>query len=527
MNQDNDNTLTVHVLWKDILAVLRRRRKLVLWTAAGTIAAVYLGLLFVSDKYEAQASLLVTLGRENTEVPVTVERGTVINDGVKKEEVTSEIALLTSRPLLLAAVDEVGPERFAPQPDRSKTMIGHVKYFAKRCVRQAKAGYNEVLTALALRPRLSQRELAFLAVQRNLDAYRDKDSSVIQLTLRLPDPVLGRDVLDALIKQHLQRHAEVTGQADSVVKVFEDQARNDGQRLEQLRDQAASLKEQLGVSSVEGQKAQLLEMLKTAELGRQSSELELAQLKAEETAVARRRPQLDEQLVTSQVVSPSIARTRLKELLADLRLRRAEALAKYDPDADPVKKIEEQIAGAEALTNQFPDEDNGPRTYSRNPVVAHMDFQEEEGRVRMATLEAGVAEAKRQIAGIKSDLLKLDHAETELQKLELEINVVQTRYLANASKREEARAEETMDRARVANVSVLSPPSSGELPVAPKRLLIMALGVFAGVCGGLGLGLFLEWQSDVIHDERDLERFLPRMHLGSLTAEEKTPVHRS
>ena len=84
-----------------------------------------------------------------------------------------------------------------------------------------------------------------------------------------------------------------------------------------------------------------------------------------------------------------------------------------------------------------------------------------------------------------------------------------------------------MDHARVANVSVLSPPAYSEKPAAPKRLLIMVLAVMAGLCGGLGLALFVEWQSDVIYDERDLERISPRLHLGSLNSEAKTPAMRA
>ena len=212
----------------------------------------------------------------------------------------------------------------------------------------------------------------------------------------------------------------------------------------------------------------------------------------------------------------------MKELLASLRLKKAEAQAKYDADSAPVKKLDEQIAGVETLTTQMPEEDDGPKTYTRNPIVEHMDFQQEDDQIRRAMLEAGVAEASRQITGIKAELKKMDQAETDLQKIQLEISVVETRYLANASKREEARTEEMMNRAQVANVSIVSPPSYSEKPVSPKRLLLMGLALMAGLCGGLCLGLFIEWQSDIIYSARDLERVAPRQYLGSLTTEEKT-----
>src|SRR5436189_6424117 len=110
MNQTQD--LTVHSLWEDLLAVVRRRKKLIAITTVSAAVAVYVGLLFVGDKYEAEASFLVLLGRENTELPLTVERGTVHSDGVKKEEVNSYIALINSPTVIAAAVDSVGLDRF-------------------------------------------------------------------------------------------------------------------------------------------------------------------------------------------------------------------------------------------------------------------------------------------------------------------------------------------------------------------------------------------------------------------------------
>lgn len=512
---NSSDTLTIHTLWEDILTVLKRRKRLVWITALATALSVYVGLLFVSDQYDADASLLVTIGRENSEVPLTVERGTVFTDGVKKEEVVSYIAMLTSPPVISAAIEEVGMDRFKRQPDNPKNIIAWVKSKAKAVVRAGKEAMNELLIRIALRPRLSEQAKVRMLVEKNLKAYREKDSSVITLSLRLTDPVLAKDVLKAVINQYLQRHSKIVRHGDTLVQMFDDQAQSYGKKLAVLREDSANLKHELGVSSVAEQKAHLLEMVKSAKLGKQENERELARLNAEQQAITKRRPQLEEQLVGTIVVSPSVSQTRARDLLAELNLKRAQAIAKYDAKAEPLLRIEQEIAEIQALTNAVAAEDNGPKTLMRNPVLSQLDLQQEENQVRIAALQAAVKASDSQVEQLTEDLRKMDSAETELQKLQLEINVAEARYVAIASKREEARTQQIMDQQRLANVSVLSEPTYTEKPAAPKRLLIMGLGIVAGIMVGIGLGLFLEWQSDLIYDSRDLERIASGTYLGT------------
>jgi uncharacterized protein involved in exopolysaccharide biosynthesis len=509
--------LTVHTLWEDLRAVLQRRRKLIAITALSTVVAVYIGLLFVSDKYEAQASLLVILGRENAEVPLTVERGMVHSDGVRKEEVNSYIALLNSPNLLGAAVDEVGLDRFRDHPSTPKSSFGRLKAIGKQSYHWAREELDEVLIVLALRPRLSEREKARIAFQRSLNIYKEKDASVINLSARMSDPVLAQDLLKALTKKYLQTHAEVVRQESSLMPVFEEQAGLYGERLGELRDKSAKLKSELGVSSVKEQKSHLLDMLKTAEVGRLENERELARLRAAREALLTRLPQVPPQLVATVVATPSLSQSKARELLASLTLKRSQGIAKYEANAEPLRVLEEEIAEVRALTNGVAAEDEGPKTYMRNPVVAHMDLELEDDQIKIGALEAATQAAVSQIVQIKKDLQKMDIAERDLQKVDLEINIAEARFVANASKREEARTLQMMDARRLANISVLSPPSFSEKPVAPKRLLIMGLGIVAGLLMGVSFGLFLEWQSDVIHDARDLEKVFEGAFLGAIS----------
>ena len=227
--------------------------------------------------------------------------------------------------------------------------------------RSAKEGMNEALIRIALRPRLSEREQVRLLIDKNLKAYREKDSSVITLSLRLSDPNLAKDVLTAVEKQFLAKHAEMVRHSGPLVQMFEEQAQAYGKRLSNLRESSATLKRDLGVSSVTEQKTHLLEMLKSAKLGEQENERELARLNAEQEALAKRRPQIEEQLVGTMVVSPSVSQTRARDLLAELSLKQAQAIAKYNSNAEPLLKIQQEIAEVQALANTSARRITGPK----------------------------------------------------------------------------------------------------------------------------------------------------------------------
>ncbi len=507
--------LTIHTLWDDLLVILKRRKALVSLVATIVIVAVYVGLLFVSDKFEAQASLLVKIGRENTEPPVTVEKGGVFPNGVRKEEINSYVVLLISRPLIAATVQELGLERFHAQPPPPKSLLGWVKYGLRKGLRWSKKQLDELQILLALKRRLSPEELAYLAVEKNLTVEREKDADVIRLRLRLPDPTLARDVLENLTRRYLARHVEVVGRDQFALRLFEQEAQSYGATLFALREKVSRLKSKLGVSAVPEQKIQLLDMLKVAEVGRQEAEREQAKVQAEQRALLERRSELEELLLTSKIVSPSATRTRIRESLAGFQLERTLALSKYEPGSDPVKRAEVQIASLEPALQQAPAEEDGARTLSRNPILTFVESRLAEDDIKAQALEAVLEKTKGQVAQIKSELQRLDQAEAELQQLQLEVSVAESRFLANASRREQARGQETLDRWQVANVSLLSPAAYSENPVAPNRLLILLLSAVGGVLTGAGLALLLEWRGELIYAPQDLERIAPGTWLGT------------
>ena len=59
-------------LFSELRRALASHHWLIAGVALGTVLTTFIALQFVTETYESSVQLLVKLGRENTEVPVTV-----------------------------------------------------------------------------------------------------------------------------------------------------------------------------------------------------------------------------------------------------------------------------------------------------------------------------------------------------------------------------------------------------------------------------------------------------------------------
>src|SRR5882724_11503328 len=165
--------------FEDFVATVRRRRRLIGIVFACAVIGAYATLQFISDKYEAEAAVLVKLGRENVEVPNSVSHSGVYSTGVRKEDVNSEIRLLKSRSLTEDAVDEIGVAVFMAEPPKPRGIIALTKYEAKRGYKAVRTQIDNALVALNLAKNLSDREKSIEAIQANLTVEPEKESDVI------------------------------------------------------------------------------------------------------------------------------------------------------------------------------------------------------------------------------------------------------------------------------------------------------------------------------------------------------------
>ncbi len=455
---------------EDLLYAVSSHRWLILIVFVSVVIGAYLALQLATDVYEVEGQLLVKLGRENAEVPVTVEKGGVISSGVRKEEIESEIRLLLSRPLIEAALDELGMDAFEVTEPLPKTLLERIKHRLKAMAKSLKQSLRDLFEKLNLTHPMSKREKLIHGLSNGLKAERERDSDVIGVTLRTALPEAGLRYLDTLLRLYLDHHVEVRREVD-VRDLFEERLDFYRQRMDQLADERKRLRADLGLTAIDEERKLLLRRVDA--IGRELDRI------ARERAMFPQRRRL-KRLARDGFSMPELE--SVKARLAQLRIEREQLLQGYDPASEKVRMLDTQMRKLEAL------------------AVAGLDTQE--GKLK--------AQAQR----LRERLQVLNDAENRLDRIRLEYKVASRQYNDMARRLEEARIDQGLDLRRVSNVAILSPPELPLTPVAPRKTLVMALSIPLGLLLGIGFALLVDYMGDRIRGYRDIERIAGLTSLG-------------
>jgi uncharacterized protein involved in exopolysaccharide biosynthesis len=509
--------------WTDLIAIFRRRLGLVVLVVLSTVLGAYGALQFLTERYETQVRLLVKLGRENTELPVTVQKSNFFSTGIRREEVTSEMILLSSRNLIEAVVDTIGPDAFRGVPPPPQTLMQKVKYYARQGVRWAKELLHAFLIAVDLRKSLSLREEAILGVEGALKTEVEKNSDVISARLRLPNPDLSMRVLETLVRLYLEKRIQVR-RFDKIEGFFDDQVTQRRQQLQDLETTREEIKAKWGLIAAPQQRTLLLEQSYRLQERIVTSDNEKFALLAQQKTLRRRLAALADETRGSYVTTPNPAMQSIKERLTTLELRRIESLPRYTPDSQTMKNLDMEIAGfkdklaAEARTIV------GSMTMQANPLKQTLTQTAQDLDIKIAGVEASIEQLRKDAAVIEERLRQINTGERQLETLERERQIAELNYLNYVKSRDEARAAEEMDVRRFANISVLSPPMRPIEPVYPRKMLLMMVSLPVGLLLGIALAFFLEYTNDVVNTQHDLVGlnglpYLGTFHLSALTHE--------
>ena len=146
----------------------------------------------------------------------------------------------------------------------------------------------------------------------------------------------------------------------------------------------------------------------------------------------------------------------------------------------------------------------GESTYGRHDRREKLLSDLADLRIRITGLNTAMERDAAFIEELNTDLVNLSKGEAKLTMMDLEWQVLQQKYLRNATRREEASIEEAMNMSRVANIAILSPPMVSAEPVSPNRLLLFAVAIGFGLFVGLAFAFLREWGRGLVYEESDV-----------------------
>jgi|SRR3972149_1948275 len=136
--------------------------------------------------------------------------------------------------------------------------------------------------------------------------------------------------------------------------------------------------------------------------------------------------------------------------------------------------------------------------------------------VRLKALNAKKEMEEQHIRSYQKELERLNLYEIELKQLSRQIQIDEENYFLYRKKLEEARISDVLDTARIVNVKVIEPATASFIPVRPKKLLIISLGVVLSLISGIGIAFLSEYLDHSIQTEEDIKRYLDLPLLASI-----------
>ena len=500
----------------EIALLLRRYSGLVLFVFLVCVLTGWLCLqVFFNDLYETKASLLVKVGRENAEVPATVVNGSMLNTGVRIQDINSEVQMLSSRALVEAAVDKIGPDAFKSVLIPPTSPWGYPKYYLKRAAREVKGYYKEFLIAANLQKRLTPREEAIVAVSDSLKIEPVKESDVLVLKLRLPSADLAVRTARLLLNEYLAGRAAIRRNAEGK-DFFDGEIRGYQNRLDDLMARRESVRSSWDVSAPTEERSIVLKQL--ADLTAERTELEgqAARLETERVEIAGRVKNIPVQVAKETQDERNPALDTLKDRITSLRMDRAKLVGRYQPDAPVVQKIDSEIAELEQSLSRETGTVLASSTRESNPLYRELQDQLVNHEVQISGLRRRVQQLVGPIDSLTARLRRIDAGSDAFDKADLEYKLAEGTYAAYAKRRDEAGISAALDKRNVANIAVIEPPEVPIEPVYPRKLFIMAILVPVGLIIGIAIAALVESMEDRIRVARDLELLPGVTVLGSI-----------
>lgn len=439
----------------DFVTLLWRER----WLMLGVFLAIFLlGLAFATTlkkTYTAQSSLFVRLGQEYVYEPRAGDaaRGAVPD---VDQVIQSESEILGSGELR----------------ERVIRKVGFGKVFPSSAAKYAVASPEGKRKLMA-----EGRD----SLARNLKIETAPDNSIIRLAYSNEDPEIAEKVLNTLLEEYLiYRRSLLIGGGDNGL---ERQRELFTQKLAQTDAAYQAFLSGNDIGDFTAQKTALTQLQAQAESQKYATEAQLQDRMGRLAAVQAelgRTPQDTVLYRDSDMSAPA--------KLAQLKLDREGLLARYRPDAQPVRDIEAQIAQLEQGVASGRTSGDGARRSGPNPIWQTLQSTRNDLTAEVAALQQSLAAYTQQTQDVNQRLLRLAELEPTFNQLSRDRDVLSTNVRDFTVKEQQDQAQRQMSAQGSDNIRIVQravAPSTGKSLKKPIIVLAFLFAAFTAACAGL------------------------------------------
>jgi uncharacterized protein involved in exopolysaccharide biosynthesis len=460
---------------KSIVAVLFRRKALVLGLFIGIFGLVALITAFMPRQYESRMKVLVKNGRADLVVSPDARNGGQPRGDVNETEVNSEIELLTSNDLLAKVV--------------------------RSCHLFAQTG---TVPAAGI-PSPQAFEKAVRKLERDLKITPVRKANIIQITYAAANPELAASVLKELSTAYLDAHLSIHRSAGST-EFFQNQAAQYETQLRAAENHLSQFRRDNDITSIVEQKDLTLRKAMESDTTLREADAALAETTSRVRELRKQVGAQERRIVTQSRVLPNqYSVERLNTMLAELENRRIQALMKFRADDRVVTSLDREIANTRAALDRADKLVSVEQSTDVNPLRSALEGDLAHAELQEVGLKARRNSLARILGANRARLAQLENATIEHETLQRSVKESEENYMLYARKQEEARIADSLDQQKIANVAIAEFPVAQHLPAKPNVALNLALGFFLAGFVSLGAAFAFEYSDSAFHTPAELE----------------------
>jgi uncharacterized protein involved in exopolysaccharide biosynthesis len=430
------------------------RKLLFLMVFALIVASTIAFTLLVTPMFQSQAMLMTTLERaqrQQTQFPDTL-----------RYQLNSQIYIINSEDVLRQAISEFEPRLLFP--DQRQSASWHAPNFLPPGLLAALSKIADSLRSRNPDGARSDVDRALLKVKKRLAVTLEKDSQILSLTFRHEDPKIAEQFLSLVVRDFLQRQADLSGNAEA--PSF-------------FREQAAHYRDEYKSAS-----AELSEFAKKHSTYSVSQEIELALTRRDNTlaALAKTRGSIAEKEAQAATFQNTLTQLR----------RRISLPGEITGPKQNVPAGTGKGNSGDALTdaNKVP--------ANESPLLLVRVFQETaQSLVNLNSEVAGLRSLEKaqtdSLEDVNRKLSELSSIAAEFGRLKDQLEQVSKVLEAHVSRAADAQMNADWDASeKLSNVKVAQSATAPTEPVFPPKPLFIALGAVIGIVGGAAACVMLE-----------------------------------
>jgi succinoglycan biosynthesis transport protein ExoP len=351
--------------------------------------------------------------------------------------------------------------------------------------------------------RMRSRDIRF-----SLNTTRNDITNGFFLSFRGPDRRTTQAVAEALASKFVTTQTQAAGNDAQNTKQFFNERLNqakekldeiDHRRLDFMQRNILSLPSEM--QSLIGQLAGLREEQKAriSEIGRLNDQV-AANNKLIADLSKSNEQGVEEFIAQMQDPKSTPAYAELVKRRAELRSQREEMSVTLKPPAPEMRANQKQIDEIQRQMDEMVEEHKQKVAEQRKRLTERVDtrltsYQGENARMagELKRQQSLLAQNEAQIASIEQRLNGVPTSEVGLEAINREYQSAKSVYDETVEQQNKAETiAEVAGRAQGESIAVIDPASLPEQPVAPKRPMLMLLGLFAGLACGVALAAAFE-----------------------------------